>query len=1325
VNRHAKASSVRSTLRRTGGLGLLVLLVAMALAPAANAGMLVEFGKFATTSGTLGGQVKNAEGMAVNRSGAGGVQAGDVYVGDRANFRVQQFTKNGAFVRAWGKDVIATGQPTNVGTGFEICEVASECKAGVSSAEAGAFAGPRGIAVDQATGNVYVLDGNNRRVAVYSAKGKFEGAFGWKVKVTGAAEELQLCTTASGCQAGKSTAAGGGFATNGLLSALAVDPGNGHLWIGDNTNHRINEFSFALNGSEEVTGVSFVRALGWKVNATTPIEGLQSCTTASGCQVGTVGAGGGQFGTVRGLAVDSSGAIYAIDNNNTCTAATPCRVEKFNPDGTFKETFGPSSGKEAGCQVNWNNGGAENGNPGPGVFADPPQAIAVDPVTQHVFVLRLLSELDTPLALDICEFDSAGTLVQRSPISPIPTNISGARTLSIGTEERVYLQATNDIGTSWPITFFGIVPAAPATVLAPTNLTPTSATLKGEVTVPNPGGTGFDVRYRFEYSPDNGLTWLRAPSAADASVGTTVSGTYPVQQDVSGLLPNNTYRVRLVTSTSFVTTSEEKTFATPVGPPLISEVRARDASQSSVVIEAKINPSGSPTNYHFEWGPTASYGNDVPVEFDPFVGSGHQAAQVSAKLTGLAAGTAYHYRVVAHSTGGTTATPDQVAETLNSCGLPEERCFELVSRSDAGPVAIPGEFPGSKEIHYQAATEGENGLAYVVEAGYPESTKGAEVLYRGTRGPSGWSSTQLSTPLLAQNEQSSGESGTGPLRWLSDDLSCGFAESFQPLTADPATQLVREYSGSNLYRINPDGSYTAVTNLAPENPDAVNFYQVAFASQDCGKVLFETTYHYPGIPGAGAVRLYEWDEGTLRNAGVVPGPSGAVVVAAVPGTGASFTANSQNTVSEDGSRVFFSAKRQTSPNPAEIGKDAIFVREDGSTTRDLSLSETATPDEGATYQWATPDGSKVFFTANAGLTADSSSEGTDLYEYDLETEGLTDLTPYPGAGGARVAGFIGASEDGSRVYFASSNQLVPGEGSTLAENQSDDTLSIYAASDGEFSYVGAFSNTQIVRERVTIERQREWTSRTSPDGRYLLFQSSVDVTGYDSGGAPEAYLYDSEASSEATVCVSCRQDGQPSIVPTGYPILPTGEAIANVLNGPQFLTMHGGRPQVFFSSPDALAPGAVEDQNNVYEWSHGQVFRLVSAQEGQQATPFGGYYATFAGASADGSDAYLITPETLTWEDGDARLSAYVARVGGGFPEPPPPPPACEPTAEGSCQGPAQGGPALPGAASAAFSGPGNPAPQAEKKAKKHKKKHAKRKHKRARHANANRRAGK
>ena len=1334
MRQHVTASSPRQAAgpRRyvRGGLAALSLavLLALLLVPSASAAQLVEFGQFGNEAGGGGGQIgilegSGGEGVAINSTGAGGVEPGETYVLDFGNRRVEEFSADGDFVRTWGKDVDAT----EAGTGFEICTAASghTCKTGVPSGEAGAFLYPHGIAIDQKTGNVYVGGGNNLRIDAFGATGKFEGSFGWGVNASSPANELQFCTVASGCQAGQATVSAGGF--QGIYSgALAVDPTTDHLRMGDDYNHRINEFSLTSNADKEVTGVSFIRALGWNVNASTPAEELQECSALTGCQEGTVGSGDGQLNEVNGLAIDSGGSTYAISSAGNCTSETPCRVMKFNANGTFKETFGPTSGGDAKCQLNWTNN----------VFSTEEAAtsIAVNSVSQHVFLTRKTSDT----TFEICEFNSDGKLLQRSPSEPILTVIGGGMSLATAPEGHVDVVALNAFRTASPVRIFGIVPAAPAEVLPPTEVTPTSATLNGEVTTPQPGGAGFDVRYRFEYSSDNGSTWLRAPSSGTASVGSTSPGPHVVQQKITNLLANSTYRVRLVTITSDTTTSEERTFTTPVGPPRISEIRASNADQTSVKLEAAVNPNGSPTSYRVEWGATTAYGHSVPSGFEPFVGSGHEPTPVAVTLADLSQGNAYHYRVVAHNAGGSTVSPDQIVETLNSCGLPEGRCFELVSRREAGPVAIPGETVSPAELHFQAATN-PGALAYVVEAGYPEASKGAEVLYRGTRGPNSWESTQISNPFVAPNEQAGLGNGSGNTKFLSDDVSCGFAESPQPLTDDPGTRLAIESGGTNLYRVNPDNSYTAVTKLPPENSEGRegrNNFNVAYASQDCGVVLFSSIYHYPGIAGKDSTavpsRLYEWDEGTLRNVGAVPGPGGEeVVVEAEAGTGT----NSLNTVSEDGSRIFFSASRQASPNSEEIGKEAVFVREDGgASVRDISLSQTGTPDKAAAFQWATPDGSRAFFTANAGLTEESSPEGTDLYEYNLETEELIDRSVSQVEGGAQVAGFVGAAEDGSHVYFISRAQLVTGRGDTQAENQSAHTYSIYGESAGEVSFVATIGQNELNRVALQGGDRRSWSSRVSPDGRYLLFVSSANVTGYVSGGSWEAYLYDADGGAQGVTCISCRQDGQPSVGPEGYEVLSKGEAINNPTHPAQSLVIHEGEPRVFFNSPDTLAPGAEEGQNNVYEWAHGQVFRLSSAPEGQLVTPISGFGNAFVGASDDGSDVYLFTPETLNWEDGDERVSVYDARLGGGYPEPPAPPVPCEATSEGSCQGAAQGAPALSGAASAAFNGPGNPPEQPNKKKSKkkpHKKKHKHAKKKKskdktqARQANGNRRAGK
>jgi hypothetical protein len=114
-----------------------------------------------------------------------------------------------------------------------------------------------------------------------------------------------------------------------------------------------------------------------------------------------------------------------------------------------------------------------------------------------------------------------------------------------------------------------------------------------------------------------------------------------------------------------------------------------------------------------------------------------------------------------------------------------------------------------------------------------------------------------------------------------------------------------------------------------------------------------------------------------------------------------------------------------------------------------------------------------------------------------------------------------------------------------------------------------------------------------------------------------------------------------------------------------------------------------------------------------------GTRAMFVGASEDGTDVYFRTPQTLTWEDGDQRMSVYDARVGGGSPAPPAAPLPCSPSQEGSCQASSGSSGASPSTATQNFVGPENPKQHKKKqhKKKQHKKKqHKKKQHKKKQH---------
>jgi hypothetical protein len=90
---------------------------------------------------------------------------------------------------------------------------------------------------------------------------------------------------------------------------------------------------------------------------------------------------------------------------------------------------------------------------------------------------------------------------------------------------------------------------------------------------------------------------------------------------------------------------------------------ASNAAESSATVSATVNPHGTDTHYHFEYGTTTAYGTNTA---SANAGAGNTDVGVSASLTGLAAGTTYHYRIVASSSAGTATGADQTFTTTTS-----------------------------------------------------------------------------------------------------------------------------------------------------------------------------------------------------------------------------------------------------------------------------------------------------------------------------------------------------------------------------------------------------------------------------------------------------------------------------------------------------------------------------------------------------------------------------------------------------------------------------------------------------------------------------------
>ena len=207
------------------------------------------------------------------------------------------------------------------------------------------------------------------------------------------------------------------------------------------------------------------------------------------------------------------------------------------------------------------------------------------------------------------------------------------------------------------------VHAAPptATTLAATGLTSTSATLNASV---NPNS--LDTFVYFEYGIDDGLGGTTYGSATgSAAIG---AGAAPVSVSIpiSGLSTSNTYHFRVVAvSSGGLVRGADLTFSPGQAAPVVTTGAATDLTATAATLNGVVTASGLPTSYHFDYGPTLSYGSSTPVQNIP---AGSVNLAVSAPVSGLAVNSPYHFRLVATNTINTTNGLDSSLNTTN--GVP-------------------------------------------------------------------------------------------------------------------------------------------------------------------------------------------------------------------------------------------------------------------------------------------------------------------------------------------------------------------------------------------------------------------------------------------------------------------------------------------------------------------------------------------------------------------------------------------------------------------------------------------------------------------------------
>ena len=92
---------------------------------------------------------------------------------------------------------------------------------------------------------------------------------------------------------------------------------------------------------------------------------------------------------------------------------------------------------------------------------------------------------------------------------------------------------------------------------------------------------------------------------------------------------------------------------------------ATGVSPTGATLNGTVNPGGTATTYHFDFGTTTAYGTKIPSPDKP-AGSDSANHAVAQAVTGLKPNTTYHYRIVATDSHGLVATGADVTFTTTA-----------------------------------------------------------------------------------------------------------------------------------------------------------------------------------------------------------------------------------------------------------------------------------------------------------------------------------------------------------------------------------------------------------------------------------------------------------------------------------------------------------------------------------------------------------------------------------------------------------------------------------------------------------------------------------
>lgn len=591
------------------------------------------------------------ESVAVNQA------TGNVYVTDKENARIQEFTSSGVFIRMFGEQVNETASDNHETANENICPVKAgdKCKAGVEGVADGQFEAPIGIAIDNScfeqglqgsactsedpfNEDVYVIDRRAFRVQIFSSEGDFVRMFGGQVNETAhinheTANE-NICPVKAGdkCGIGIEEEKLGAFSELGFggdYIAIGSVGSDVTVYIGDKT--QLQEF--------EPSGL----------------------VKAGGSLSAEIGAGANVFS----VAVDPAGNLYVSGEERAGVYEITSKAVVGKPEElefTVVEKFDAT-----GTEI-------------PGVAITPIGPVGVTIVDDKGSGSHMI--LYSPSGTELTSFSGGG----------LSEGLGGVAFED--TTDTLYVADTNHQEIHILTIFVG-----PAVTTGASSHAASEETLLGEI---NP--EGIDSESSFEYglcvepehcsgsSFPSKVTATQAPTGPDPGSPDDGSGFgfVPVETKVS--LPGPLkYHYRLVgTNTDGgEVQGAESTFVVGTKP-VIEGQETLFGTSNGIEFAGIVNPDYSMTTYKFEYGPciatcaTSPYpGNTTPGS----AGEGLGGVHVYKSVEGLNPETSYHYRLSA--TNGEGAAPTATEGTFTTLAEPEGE----VPTEPEIPVAITNPSP--------------------------------------------------------------------------------------------------------------------------------------------------------------------------------------------------------------------------------------------------------------------------------------------------------------------------------------------------------------------------------------------------------------------------------------------------------------------------------------------------------------------------------------------------------------------------------------------------------------------------------------------------------